>query len=170
MTKNIPFFPILHVFASLNDVCTYIACSWKATLITWIFLRGWYPTWNISFPPPPRQQLLGDNLSLGWGGWEQAQPTINKMHGYMFGLRFHSWPHKGICWGQGVSKWEIDFTHRNHMFVAKNQRVCFHLVLALWSLGEKTWCGVFGWQLKDFKQSNCIQGRQVLFGTNKYLL
>ena len=37
MTKNIPFFPILHVFAPLNDVRAYIALSWKTTLITWIF-------------------------------------------------------------------------------------------------------------------------------------
>ena len=26
MTKNTPFFPILHVFAPLNDVWAYIAC------------------------------------------------------------------------------------------------------------------------------------------------
>ena len=51
MTKNIPFFPILHVFAPLNDERTYIAWSWKTTLITWIFLRGWYPVWNTSGPP-----------------------------------------------------------------------------------------------------------------------
>ena len=36
MTKNIPFFPILHV-APLNDVRAYIAWSWKTTLIKWIF-------------------------------------------------------------------------------------------------------------------------------------
>ena len=29
-----PFFPILHVFAPLNDVRAYIAWSWKTTLIT----------------------------------------------------------------------------------------------------------------------------------------
>ena len=53
MTKNIPFFPILHVFAPLNDVRAYIASSWKTTLITWFFLRGWYPTSDTSGPPPP---------------------------------------------------------------------------------------------------------------------
>ena len=37
MTKNTPFFPILHVFAPLNDVRAYIALSWKTTLITWFF-------------------------------------------------------------------------------------------------------------------------------------
>ena len=37
VTKNILFFfPILHVFEPLNDVRTYIAWSWKTTLITWI--------------------------------------------------------------------------------------------------------------------------------------
>ena len=51
MAKNTPFFPILHVFVPLNDVRAYIALSWKTTLITWIFLRGWYPTSNTSGPP-----------------------------------------------------------------------------------------------------------------------
>ena len=50
MTKNTPFFPILHVFAPLNNVRAYIAWSWKTTLITWIFLRGWYPT-STQVPP-----------------------------------------------------------------------------------------------------------------------
>ena len=49
--KTYPFFPILHVFAPLNDVRAYIARSWKTTLITWIFLRGWYPTSNTNAPP-----------------------------------------------------------------------------------------------------------------------
>ena len=43
MTKNTPLFPILHVFAPLNDVRAYSAWSWKTTLITWIFGRAWYP-------------------------------------------------------------------------------------------------------------------------------
>ena len=51
MTKNTPFFPILHVFAPLNDVRAYIDWSWKTTLIMWIFLRGWYPTSNTSGSP-----------------------------------------------------------------------------------------------------------------------
>ena len=50
MTKNTPFFPILHVFAPLNDVRAYIAWSWKTTLITWIFGRAWYPPWHSSGP------------------------------------------------------------------------------------------------------------------------
>ena len=45
ITKNTPFFPILHVFAPLNDVCAYSDWSWKTTLITWI---------DIRVPPPPR--------------------------------------------------------------------------------------------------------------------
>ena len=53
--KIIPFFPILHVFAPLNDVRAYIAWFWKTTLITWIFLRGWYPT-ITSGPPGKRSQ------------------------------------------------------------------------------------------------------------------
>ena len=52
MTKNTPpVFPILHVFAPLNDVHVYFAWSWKTTLITWFFLPGWYPTSNTSGPP-----------------------------------------------------------------------------------------------------------------------
>ena len=58
MAKNTPFFPILHVFAPLNDVRAYIALSWKTTLITWIFLRGWYPTSNTSGPPGCKVWLL----------------------------------------------------------------------------------------------------------------
>ena len=49
--KTQPFLPILHVFVPINDVCTYTAWSWKSTLITWIFLWGWYPTSNASGPP-----------------------------------------------------------------------------------------------------------------------
>ena len=58
MTKNTPFFPFLHVFAPLNDVSEYIAWSWKTTLITWFFLRGWYPTLNTSALPPGFQYSL----------------------------------------------------------------------------------------------------------------
>ena len=49
--KHTLFFPILHVFAPLNDVRTYSAWSWKTTLITWIFGRAWYPPWHSSGPP-----------------------------------------------------------------------------------------------------------------------
>ena len=60
MTKNTPFFfPILHVFAPLNDVHAYIAWSWKTALITLIFLRGWYPTLNAS---APRRAYLWDDF------------------------------------------------------------------------------------------------------------
>ena len=58
-TKNTPFFPILHVFAPLNDVRAYSAWSWKTTLIMWIFGWAWYPPWHSSglpgyiFPPSP---------------------------------------------------------------------------------------------------------------------
>ena len=66
MAKTTPFFPILHVFAPLNDVRAYIALSWKTTLIAWIFLRGWYPTWNISGPPPPGSPGLFPYALLQW--------------------------------------------------------------------------------------------------------
>ena len=49
--KQTFFFPSLHVFAPLSDVRAYITWSWKTTLITWIFLRGWYPASNTSAPP-----------------------------------------------------------------------------------------------------------------------
>ena len=49
--KTHPFFPILHVFAPLNDVRAYSAWSWKTPLITWIFGRAWYPPWHSSGPP-----------------------------------------------------------------------------------------------------------------------
>ena len=53
MTTNTPFFPILHVFAPLNDVRTYSAWSWKTTLITWIFGQAWYTLWHSSGPGKP---------------------------------------------------------------------------------------------------------------------
>ena len=49
--QNTPFFQILHVLVPLNDVRAYIACSWKTTQITWIFLQGWYPSSDTSAPP-----------------------------------------------------------------------------------------------------------------------
>ena len=51
--KTHPFFPILNVFAPLNDVRPYSAWSWKTTLITWIFGWAWYPPWHLCAPPPP---------------------------------------------------------------------------------------------------------------------
>ena len=54
MTKNTPFFSILHVFAPLNDVRAYSAWSWKTTLITWIFGRAWYPPLTFEWPPQGR--------------------------------------------------------------------------------------------------------------------
>ena len=55
MTKNIHFFPILHVFAPLNDVRAYIAWSWKTTLITWFFYEDDIQL-QIQVPPPPPVQ------------------------------------------------------------------------------------------------------------------
>ena len=60
MTKNTPLTPPSFVRFStpLNDVCMYIAWSWKKkkkkkTLITWIILWGWYPTSKTSACPLP---------------------------------------------------------------------------------------------------------------------
>ena len=63
MTKNTPFFPILHVFAPLNDVRAYSAWSWKTTLITWIFGRAWYPLDIRVAPPAPHWKSLDQPLS-----------------------------------------------------------------------------------------------------------
>ena len=63
MTKNTPFFPILHLFAPLNNVRTYSAWSWKTTLITWIFGRAWYPPWHSSAPPREKYYSV-DLMSL----------------------------------------------------------------------------------------------------------
>ena len=68
-----PFFPILHVFAPLNDVRTYSALSWKTTLITWIFGRAWYPPWNSSTPPGKSYTTKGSIKLQGQNGfpcWE----------------------------------------------------------------------------------------------------
>ena len=46
-----PLCPFQNLSIWPNDVRTYIAWSWKTTLITWIFFRGWYPTSNTSGPP-----------------------------------------------------------------------------------------------------------------------
>ena len=75
MAKNTPFFPILHVFAPLNDVRAYTALSWKTTLITWIFLRGWYSTSNTGGPPgvPPGYSILRSSSTVVYtrvvAGW-----------------------------------------------------------------------------------------------------
>ena len=62
MTKNTPFFPILHVFAPLNDVRVYSAWSWKIILITWIFGWAWYPL-DIRVDPGDYEVLI---KSLWW--------------------------------------------------------------------------------------------------------
>ena len=64
MTKNTSFFPILHVFAPLNDVRAYSAWSWKTTLITWIFGRAWYPPWHSSGPPRGQNQMNSFSASI----------------------------------------------------------------------------------------------------------
>ena len=64
MTKNTPFFPILHVFAPLNDVRAYTARSWKTTLIMWLFEQAWYPldirVAPLGKPSPYFEEWTGD--------------------------------------------------------------------------------------------------------------
>ena len=51
--KNTPFFAILHDFVTPKTMYTCTSPGPKnKTLITWIFLRGWYPTSNTSAPVP----------------------------------------------------------------------------------------------------------------------
>ena len=61
MTKNIPFFPILHIFAPLNDVRVCIAWSWKSNLITWIFFTRMISNFKYKCPHPGSAQC--DTLS-----------------------------------------------------------------------------------------------------------
>ena len=49
--KTLLFFPILHIFAPLNDLRTYTACSRKTTLITWIFYED---DIQLEIQVPPR--------------------------------------------------------------------------------------------------------------------
>ena len=49
--KTHPFFQFCTFLHPLNDVCAYIAWSWKTTLITWIFGQAWYPPWHSSSHP-----------------------------------------------------------------------------------------------------------------------
>ena len=73
MTKNTAlFFQFCTFLHPLNDVRTYIAWSWKTTLITWIFLRGWYPTLNTSAPPPGW-------IIMNWFAYGQLIHSTNKM-------------------------------------------------------------------------------------------
>ena len=51
--KTEPFFPILHVFAPLQDLRAYSAWSWKTTQIMWIFGQAWYPPLTFECPHPP---------------------------------------------------------------------------------------------------------------------
>ena len=52
MSKNIPFFPILHVFAPLNDVRAYIAWSWKNNPNYVNFFTRMISNFKNKWPPP----------------------------------------------------------------------------------------------------------------------
>ena len=56
-------FPILHVFAPLNDVCAYIAWSRKTTLITWISFMRMISNFKYKCPPVSIVQI-GNWLTL----------------------------------------------------------------------------------------------------------
>ena len=64
--KTHPFFPILHVFAPLNDVRAYSVWSWKPTLITWIFGWAWYPLDIRVAPPPGKKHIFHLRWSSQW--------------------------------------------------------------------------------------------------------
>ena len=97
MTKNTLFFPLLHVFASLNDVHTFIAWSWKTTRITWIFVRGWYPTSYTSAPPSSyrTRDLLEPGLSYKRFSKVWGKGIINSL--FLIRLLTGTWP---IGWWQ----------------------------------------------------------------------
>ena len=68
MTKNTPFFPILHVFASLNDVRAYVHCLVLKNNPNYMnFFTRWYPT-SIQVPPPPRalSNIKKGRVALCW--------------------------------------------------------------------------------------------------------
>ena len=48
--KSHTFFPILHVFAPLNDVRAYIAWSWKTNVITWNFFTRMISNFKYKCP------------------------------------------------------------------------------------------------------------------------
>ena len=68
--KTHPFFPILHIFAPLNDVRMYIVWSLKTTLITWIFFfTRMISNFKYKCPPPHRDFQY---YSL-WESWQTEQ-------------------------------------------------------------------------------------------------
>ena len=52
MTKNIPFFPVLHVFAPLNDVRAYSNLGLKNNTNYVIFWTSLIPPLTFEWPPP----------------------------------------------------------------------------------------------------------------------
>ena len=101
MTKNTPFFPILHVFAPLNDVCAYSAWSWKTTLITWIFGRAWYP-------PPPPWHSSGPRARYTYSIMLDASPSET------FWEKSFQWPCRR--WGLRVGGYRIFIIVTFHVF------------------------------------------------------
>ena len=113
MTKNIPFFPILHVFAPLNDVRAYIALSWKTTLITWFFLRGWYPTSDTSGPPGVtiKQCQRINTINTGW--------------------IFRPWHSVSWCCTP-IIRWQVTATRTRLPYTHTVKQLSWHLGIAEW--------------------------------------
>ena len=63
MTKNTPFFPILHVFAPLNDVRAYSAWSWKNNPNYVNFWTSLIPPLTFEWPPGP---CMHDSVLWAW--------------------------------------------------------------------------------------------------------
>ena len=63
--NNTSFFPILQIFAPLNDVRMYIAWSWKTTLIMWIFFYEDDIQLQIQVPPPPGIKYIETKYIIG---------------------------------------------------------------------------------------------------------
>ena len=80
MTKNIPFFPILHVFASLSDVRAYTVWSWKITLILWIFFMRMISNFKYKWPPPPRWSYAMQSFNQAKWVWSQAFYIFSFLH------------------------------------------------------------------------------------------
>ena len=73
MTRNTHFFSNFAHFCTPKR-CTYTVWPLKTTLITWFFLRGGYPTWKTS-PPPPGLNVLSLHVPLVY-----QQTHFNRTH------------------------------------------------------------------------------------------
>ena len=72
-----------------------LSCPEKQTLLTWIFLRGWYPTSNTSAPPPrvyARMQKRWTNMNAEWHrGRIDVTANLKMVHTLVVRLQLQSW-------------------------------------------------------------------------------